>query len=158
MKFEEARNLAGICGIFCGTCPIYVASREGDTEQLAKISREYNIPIAEVRCDGCLSGRVIGFCVDCRHGFRQCAREKQVTWCFECPDFPCQRLKNHTSVHIVNGISHHAGIIDALKYLKKYGIVAWVEKQERAGCCPECGKRLYWFTRVCPRCQYKRKR
>jgi hypothetical protein len=23
---------------------------------------------------------------------------------------------------------------------------------DREGRCPQCGKRLYWFTRVCPDC------
>ena len=158
MKREEAKKLVGICGIYCGTCPQYLASRENDTGMMAEISREHNIPLAEVRCDGCLSDRVITFCKDCRHGFRQCAREKNVTWCFECADFPCPRLRNHKDVHIVNGISHHAHIIDGLRYMKRHGIEAWVEQQDKAGRCPECGKRLYWFARVCPACHSPLKR
>jgi hypothetical protein len=158
MKFQEARNLAGICGIFCGTCPQYLASRENDTKQMARIARDENLPVSKVRCDGCLSDHVISFCKDCRHGFRSCARGKGVTWCFECADFPCERLQKHKEKHIVNGISHHAHIIDSLNFMKNYGVVAWVEQQDKAGSCPQCGKRLYWFTRVCPGCATQIKR
>ena len=149
---QDTTKLVGICGLYCGTCPNYLAYRENDVEQLAKISQARGIPIEEIRCDGCLSDRVISFCVECRHGFRQCAKEKGVTWCFECPDFPCQRLSDFTNVHIVDGISHHAHVIDDLQSIREHGIEVWVEKQERAGRCPQCGKRLYWFTRVCPDC------
>jgi len=155
---QGARKLVGICGLYCGTCPQYLAWQENDTEQLAKISQEHDIPVEEIRCDGCLSDRVISFCLECRHGFRQCAKEKKVTWCFECPDFPCQRLRDFTKVHIVDGIPHHAHVIDDLQYMKEYGVKAWVEKQEEAGRCPRCGKRLYWFTRVCPVCHTQIKR
>ena len=155
---EDVRKLVSICGLYCGTCPQYLAYQENDAEQLAKISRERGIPVKEVRCDGCLSDRVISFCVECRHGFRQCAKEKKVTWCFECVDFPCQRLRDFTNIHIVDGISHHAHVIDDLQYMKEQGIEAWVEKQEKAGRCPQCGKRLYWFTRVCPNCQTRIRR
>lgn len=158
MKREKAKNLVGICGIYCGTCPQFLASRENDREMQAKIAREHNIPIAEAYCDGCLSDHVISFCKECRHGFRACAREKGVTWCFECADFACPRLRAHKDQHIVNGVSHHENIINSLRYMKEHGIEAWVEQQDKAGRCPECGKRLYWFTRVCPGCHAELKR
>ena len=146
------KNLIGICGIYCGTCPNYLAHQENDIELLEKISRERDIPLEKVRCDGCLSDRVMPFCVDCRFGFRKCAEEKKVTWCFQCVDFPCQRLRDFTNVHIVDGISHHAHLIDELQTIKERGIEQWVEEQEKAGRCPQCGKRLYWYTRRCTVC------
>jgi predicted amidophosphoribosyltransferase len=42
--------------------------------------------------------------------------------------------------------------------MKRHGIEAWVEQQDKAGRCPECGKRLYWFARVCPACHSPLKR
>jgi hypothetical protein len=150
---QDVRKLVGICGLYCGTCPLHLAYQENDTEELEKISQERGIPIEEIRCDGCLSDRVISFCRDCRAGFRRCAEEKGVTWCFECPEFPCQRLRDFTNDHIVDGISHHAHVIDDLRYMKEYGIEAWVGEQEKVGRCSQCGKRLYWYTRICPDCQ-----
>jgi hypothetical protein len=149
---QDVKKLVGICGLYCGTCQIYLASQENDIEQLEKISQSTSIPIEEIRCDGCLSDKVFFPCVECRHGFRQCAREKKVTWCFQCHDFPCQRLSDFTNVHIINGISHHALVIEDLQYMKEHGIEQWVEQQERAGRCPQCRKRLYWFVRECSNC------
>jgi len=149
---QDIKNLVGICGIYCGTCPHYLAYLENDIEQLERLHRETGIPMEQIGCDGCLSDRVSPHCVDCRHGFRQCATAKKVTWCFECSEFPCQRLSDFRNVHIVNGISHHEHVIEELQYMKEHGIERWIEKQARAGLCPECGKKLYWFVRQCPNC------
>ncbi len=149
---KDASQLVGICGLFCGTCPNYLAYQKNDVEQLEQISQATGIPVEEIRCDGCLSDRVMPQCVECRHGFRQCASEKKVTWCWGCPDFPCQRLRNFTNVHIVNGISHHTHVIEDLQYMKEHGIEQWVREQEKAGRCSQCGERLYWFARKCPNC------
>jgi len=152
---QDLRQLVGICGIYCGTCPRYLASRENDLEQLKEISQATGIPIDKIHCDGCLSGNVFPTCRECIHGFRQCAKEKNVTWCFECDEFPCQRLYHFKEVHIVNGISHHAYVIEDLRYMKEHGIEQCVKEQEKAGTCVTCGKRLYWFTKECPRCHTK---
>jgi len=150
---QDALKLAGICGLYCGTCPSYLAWQKNDVEQLARRARYEGVPVEEVRCDGCLSDRVLPSCTVCNAGFRQCAREKKVTWCFECNDFPCQRLRDFRDAHIVNGISHHARVIDDLQYMQEHGIEPWVEEQERAGRCPQCGEMLYWFARECSNCQ-----
>jgi hypothetical protein len=150
---QDKSKLVGICGLYCGTCPSYLADRKNDLEYLEKMSQERGYSVEEIRCDGCLSDNVAVYCVDCRHGFRKCAAEKQVSWCFQCDEFPCQRLEDFTDVHIVNDISHHENIIDDLEYMKRHGIDKWVEAQEKAACCPGCGEMLYWFDRECPGCQ-----
>jgi len=149
---QDVRQLVGICGLYCGTCPRYLAYQEDNVEQLNEISRETGVPMEDIRCDGCLSDKVFPTCLECRHGFRQCARERNVTWCFDCPDFPCQRLHDFRNVHVVNGIPHHIRVIEDLQYMKDHGVEQWVAEQERMGSCPKCGKKLYWFAHECPTC------
>ena len=148
---QDVLELVGICGLYCGTCPNYLAYRKDDVEQLNRISQATGIPIENIRCDGCLSDKVMPYCMECR--FRQCAGEKKVTWCFQCHDFPCQWLSDFTNAHIINGISHHAHVIEDLRYMKQYGIEQFAEEQERAGRCPQCGDALYWFARGCSSCR-----
>ena len=148
-------ELVGICGIYCGTCPSYLAWQENDTEQLVRRARELGISIEDTQCNGCQSDRVMPASVECGAGFRRCAREHKVTWCFECTSFPCERLKEFKNAHIESGISHHEHLIDELQYITDHGIDSWLVKQEKAGRCPECGKKLYWFTRICSHCQAK---
>ena len=152
---KDVRRLVGICGLYCGTCPSYLAHRKNDTELLKKMARERGHSIEALRCDGCLSDKVAPHCVDCRHGFRKCAHEKEVTWCFECTDFPCQRLRDFTDVHVVDGISHHKHIIEENAYLREHGIEPWIKKQEAAAKCPGCGGPLYWHVRECESCHAK---
>ena len=118
---KYSADMAGICGLFCGTCPLF--------------SEE---------CDGCLSGRVAEQCVDCRHGFRTCANEKGVTRCYECGDFPCGRLEEFKYAHVENGIVHHENVIDDLRKMKEIGVQAWVDGQAEANTCAICGKLVIW--------------
>jgi len=152
---QDVSKLVGICGIYCGTCPSYLAFQKNDMERLEKMSIEKGLYIHELQCDGCLSDRLASHCIDCKHGFRTCAAEKQVKWCFECDDFPCQRLEDFKDVHIVNGISHHEHLIEELKYIKDHGIEDWVKLQDKKALCSGCGEVLYWFDRECPDCQEK---
>lgn len=148
----KGAELVGICGIYCGTCPKYLAPRDGDEEYLQEASRKSGLPVAEIHCDGCLSDNLYPTCRDCSHGFRRCAAEKGVTWCFQCPDFPCARLRDFLPVHVVNGVSHHALLVEELAFLKERGVEAWLQKKDREGRCPACGKTLYWHVRQCPAC------
>jgi hypothetical protein len=150
---KNLKQLVGICGIYCGTCPMYLAPQYHGIEYLKESSKKTGLPVEEIRCGGCLSDQLYSSCKECRHGFRECANEKHVTWCFQCHDFPCHRLHSFLNIHIVEGISHHAKLIEELQYMREHGIEDWLEKQDRASRCSKCGKVLYWFDRKCPDCQ-----
>ena len=150
---EEKKNLAATCGLFCGDCPVYLAPRIGDREKIADIAKAEELLETDVICDGCLSDRVFGPCQDCsQHGFRFCAAEHGVTWCFECDQFPCDRLEQFLEVHVVNGISHHSRVIEELKDMKKHGPEAWVIRREAESRCSACKQQVYWSDRTCPSC------
>jgi len=151
MKKTDNR-LVGICGLYCKTCPRYLAYQDQDKEELQKMSQADGVPVEAIRCDGCLSDHVYPTCRDCRHGFRRCAGEKKVTWCFQCPDFPCQRLEDFSKVHMVNGIWHHKRVVQNLQFMKDSRTKEWVRRQEKDESCPNCGKLLYWYALKCPRC------
>ena len=127
---NKPEEVVGICGLFCGTCPSY----------------------ADGICSGCLSDNVKGECAECRHGFRDCAKEHGITWCNECHDFPCQRLKDFKDVHVVNGISHHEHIIEYVAKQRDIGIAAWVKEQEKSNSCVTCGALTVWCERKCRKC------
>lgn len=115
-------SAAGICGLFCGTCPSYPEE-----------------------CHGCLSDLVKGSCVNCVHGFRTCAQEQGVQRCFECAAFPCRRLEAFSKIHIVNGICHHENVIRDLREMGEIGVMGWVERQTERHTCPLCGELKVWY-------------
>ena len=39
-----------------------------------------------------------------------------------------------------------------VEWAKEHGIEQWLEEQDRAARCPQCGKKVYWFSRVCSSC------
>ena len=121
MKRVPDEKAAGICGLFCGTCPSYPEDSHGS-----------------------LSDKVRAGCDECIPGFRNCARDHGVTWCFECADFPCERLDWFSRQHIVNGICHHENIIRDLKEMRKTGVTEWIEAQTEQNICPKCGELMYW--------------
>jgi hypothetical protein len=43
-------------------------------------------------------------------------------------------------------------VIEDLRYMRERGIEQWLEQQDKTGRCPQCSKRLYWFSRKCPVC------
>ena len=152
---EKREEMVGTCGLYCGTCHHHLARVKDDREQLEDISRDRDVPVEEIRCDGCLSENVFGPCKVCPYGIRECAREKGIRWCFDCGDFPCGRLEEFTGVHVVNGIYHHTHAIDNLKKMKEQGVAQWAEEQDRAGRCPKCGAQQYWFALECADCGEK---
>lgn len=121
---------AAICGLFCGTCPSYPCE-----------------------CEGCLSSKVAPECSICRHGFRDCSKLHNVTRCHECIEFPCDRLKEFSKMHIVNGICHHEHVIDDLNEMREIGEQAWVAKQVEEHTCSKCASIIPWTERTCPSCK-----
>ena len=133
---SKPEEVVGICGLFCETCPTY----------------------ADGICDGCLSDHVAEACAVCRHGFRECAKGHEVTWCFECSDFPCERLRKFRDCHVVNGISHHEHIMEYVARQREIGVEAWVREQEQINVCPVCGNLLIWCESQCRKCGFSRRK
>lgn len=149
---HKDEKLIGICGLYCGTCPSYLAWKTNDIEVLHRRAEEYGYTVEQLCCEGCLSDNLMPLCEECPHGFRACAEEHGVTWCFECSAFPCARLESFKDVHVVGGISHHEHVVEELEYMRQHGTEAWLEKIERENRCPGCGTMLYWYLRRCLTC------
>lgn len=121
---QPNHETAAICGLFCGICACY--------------PRE---------CHGCLSNQLTADCRLCSHGFRACAKAHQVTRCYGCECFPCERLTSFSKLHIKNGIGHHEHILTNLKEMRHIGVDAWVAKQTAMHTCVHCGELILWYER-----------
>lgn len=114
---------ASICGLFCGACPSFPEE-----------------------CHGCLSDFVRDGCKNCeKHGFLDCATAHNVTRCFECRDFPCDKLQDFRTKPVIDGICNHAGVITDSLRMKEVGVAQWVREKIAEHTCPRCGKRLTWY-------------
>jgi hypothetical protein len=99
----KSRELVAYCGLTCQGCPIYWATREEvpETKQkmrvaIARLGKEhYGIdmrPEEITDCDGCANGngRIYSGCKQCE--IRNCAIERNVETCANCPDYACNNL------------------------------------------------------------------
>jgi Protein of unknown function (DUF3795) len=82
------------CGVFCGGCPTYTRERKPCP------GADINIK----RCEGCTT-------------FHLCCKEKGITHCYECSDFPCRRFKSFSKRWLKNG----QDFIENQKMLKEVG-------------------------------------
>jgi hypothetical protein len=91
-------DLTAICGPSCTQCPAYIASREGNRVELARIAVEWTKAIGrtftpdDIVCDGC---RVPGnhrstYCATC--DIRNCAQSKGNITCAHCAECPCDKI------------------------------------------------------------------
>jgi len=96
---EELKNWHAPCGIYCKRCPGVQA---------------YN-------CKGCrtLEGQILDFPV-CKTF--QCITEKGHEFCFECNDFPCEKLQTIVNFEI---FAPHNSKIYNLLMIQKLGLSKW---------------------------------
>jgi len=73
--------------------------------------------------------------------------EKKVTWCFECEDFPCEKLVGFQA-------SWQIPILDNLREIKELGVDEWLKKAEKRWRYSKCGNLLHWFSYgICLKCK-----
>jgi hypothetical protein len=94
-----ARSLIGACGKLCVNCAIFIATTTGDESKKARLASEYNkehdkkIKQSSISCWGCNSPDRSCLRTDCH--FRNCAHDRGIEFCYRCPKFACDKLKDY---------------------------------------------------------------
>lgn len=96
-------EMVAYCGLTCQTCPIYLATRQENSDERARMRVEivrlcrerYGIDyrLEDITdCDGCRTegGRLFSSSENCP--IRTCAREKGLENCAYCPEYACEKL------------------------------------------------------------------
>lgn len=129
---------APACGLYCGACSsMLLHEKESGLSHAAHYIHEYN----EGPCPGCVNGAQ-----ECE--FIRCAREKGVSGCAACPDFPCVMILKFSK----DEWPHHIEVIDNLKRIREIGEEAWLSEQAERWSCPDCGGRTHWYQKACTIC------
>ena len=139
--------LLGICGVYCGACTTYRAYNDKD-QTLIDWEVKIGMPRDEIYCRGCTSDLVNEWCSNC--DFRKCVKEKGITYCFECEDFPCKKLVDFSKTR-----PHRTLGLRNLKQLKETSIKEWLKQKAKRWTCSTCGKKLHWYSEKCPDCGEK---
>ncbi len=138
-------NLLAPCGLYCGVCGVYVASRDGNEKFKAKLSTVYGVQPEEVHCLGCMSDTRWKFCDQCL--IRDCAQGKGYVGCHECDDWPCTYIDNFP-IEVGQKV-----IMRAIPQWREMGTEGWVEAEEKRYLCPECGTALFRGAKRCRQCK-----
>jgi len=147
------KHLLAPCGLYCGVCGVYVATRDsnaGFMERLLGVYRSQirgldKLTVKDLECDGCLSDRKSYFCQHCN--IRECTKSKQYDGCHQCSEFPCDHIDKFP-VPVGKKV-----ILRAIPLRRENGTEKWVRDEEARYICPACGNRLFRGAKRCNKCK-----
>jgi hypothetical protein len=122
-------NFVSRCGIYCGACFIYCASRDGG-EFLDYISKLTQAPKEQIRCAGCL-GPEEEIWKNCRKLGEGCERY--------------ERLRKGCS-------ERGEDTRESLRRIKSGETEAWLKEQDAKWRCPACKGSISWYEETCHHC------
>ena len=134
MESTNKFSLIASCGMNCGICRAYLREKNkcpgcrGD---------DTNKPVTRVGCK-------IKNC--------EAFKKEDITFCFECKDFPCDNLK-----HLDNRYrtKYNMSMIENLENIKNFGIKKFLENEGVRWACPECGGTICVHNGYCYSCGEK---
>ena len=150
---EINQNLLAPCGLYCGVCGVYYATRDKNEKFMELLLGFYrdripgleNISPEDLQCEGCLSDKLSVLCKGC--SIRDCTHKKGYSGCHECDAFPCEFIDN-ISLPLGKKIC-----LRAIPYRRKYGTENWVAEEEARYVCPECDNKIFRGAKRCNKCK-----
>jgi len=122
-------SMTAPCGRDCFNCPAYVAKEHGRLRSF--LAKKMDLPLEQASCNGCRDEcGTIGFLKmkePCK--IFTCVQEKQITFCFECDDFPCDYL--HPYADQASVIPHNTKVFN-LCLIKKMGLESWAKTKAKS--------------------------
>jgi hypothetical protein len=124
------------CGMNCVLCSGYLALKHDIKSQGVKMP----------------------YCAGCRPRDKQCAFIKkqcerlmggEVTYCYECPDFPCPTLKHLDKSYRER---YRMSMIENLEFIRENGVDKLLEKEAEKWRCPNCGGVICCHNGICFEC------
>ena len=101
---EEFRNkeLMAPCGLNCGTCGVYIATRDNNDKFKAILGNLYGTKPEETACLGCMQPDPpklrYGYCETC--SIRECVKAKGYYSCHQCDQWPCPLIEGFASLEL----------------------------------------------------------
>ena len=129
-------ELVAPCGMNCNVCGAYLAAKH-DVKRKGLHMRY---------CLGCRSRKTP--CAFIKKGCDLLLKEK-VKYCYDCPDFPCDRLSAIDRRYREN---YRVSEIENLCRIRDDGIEAFLESEEAKWRCEKCGGTICCHNGVCFDC------
>jgi hypothetical protein len=156
---EEIRNkdLMAPCGLYCGACGIYIATRDENKKFQAIMGRLYGTKPEETVCLGCMqrgeNSTLYGYCDSC--GIRECINEKGFYSCHQCDAWPCQQF---TGFGFPIGVRVRERAIPlwrqkVAQFGHEQGSIEWARAEVNRYHCSSCGEPLFRGAQRCRACK-----
>ena len=145
MSKIDKQALAAPCGLYCGVCGVYIATRDNNEKFKERLTTVYGVSAEEIHCMGCLSDNVWLFCQQC--DIKACCQKKGYQGCHQCDDFPCS---------LIEEFSFPVGkkvMLRAIPTWRELGTERWMEEEEKRYICPHCGGILFRGAKRCRACR-----
>lgn len=134
LKFKDTlqptKKYAAVCGLFCPSCTIFIATHE-DPARLKRLADDEEENLDEYRCEGCRSERRIGACKTCK--ILECASIRDISFCGECSDYPCKVIDEFQAA-----MPHRIEVYSSQATIKELGFEKWFEKMTGHYSCSAC--------------------
>ena len=142
----SVKDLVAACGLYCGSCGIYLATQENDTEKLLQYAIVLNQSYGETLCDGCKSDRKSEFCYR-KCLFVTCTQNRGIEFCGTCEEYPCKDLTEFQSK-----MPHRIDILEFQNWLKEIGLGKWLIEMKENYSCPKCNTVNSAYDIACRKC------
>jgi len=127
---REPHSLAAVCGLYCGACSVYLATKE-DPARLQRLAIHLGQSIEETRCQGCRSGALSKHCRTCE--LAACASRRGHAFCGECEAYPCAPFQRFQAA-----CPHRNEIPHDMARILEIGAEGWVASVPERYACPQC--------------------
>ncbi len=138
-------SLAGRCGMYCGSCPLYRASHDFDDKKVSELSASTGCAVDRVRCEGCGSAdRFVSSCA-----VRKCAEGKGLESCALCPEFPCEALEGFWNKdRMLRGEAAKNA-----RRIREVGTDKWLGEMDARWRCRHCDSKTAHDMKACRVCK-----
>lgn len=133
-------NSVGPCGLYCGSCPIYLA--RFNPELKTYLANYLNCHEDQVECNGCRELTEKCWGNHCK--IRLCAQGRGLESCGECVHFPCDRLHKLS-------LGYRDVPQQQLKELRTMDRDEFMALMQKRWTCP-CGHPVSAYTNKCIDC------
>jgi len=156
---EEIRNkdLMAPCGLYCGACGVYLATRDGNEKFRTIMGNLYGTRPEETVCLGCMQSdsavKIYASCRVCE--IRNCVKGKGNYSCHQCQEWPCPLIEKF-------------GFATGLRVMKRtiplwrakvaelgdeQGSIEWARAECERYHCSNCGTPLFRGAQRCRACK-----
>jgi predicted RNA-binding Zn-ribbon protein involved in translation (DUF1610 family) len=142
---ELDKKLAAVCGLYCEACSLFIATTE-DPARLKGLAERFELPEETIKCYGCRSDKRGPYCQTCK--MSACAGERGIDFCVQCPEYPCEELKQFQSA-----MPHRIELWEDLERIKAVGYEEWLKEKRVHYSCPQCGSLNSAYDFKCRKCQ-----